>query len=144
MGVTSRFLLCLGDQSKQAGDERDLSNDVPFSIPCICLLRIIFITLYPCNVFHAVSKEKNPNPGLASRLMNRWSCSMRLLRYLLCRSSQEAARSPAACISLSGFGRGGVFIDRDDARSHGVGGSKRFREKALGCLSIASGAQPEL
>ena len=30
MGVTPRFLLSLGGQSKQAGDERDLPQDVPF------------------------------------------------------------------------------------------------------------------
>jgi hypothetical protein len=73
--------------------------------------------------------------------MNRWSCSIRLLRYLLCRSSQAAARSPAAFISLSGFWIGCVFIDRNDARSHGAGSMKRFREKTIRGLGIAGGAQ---
>lgn len=77
---------------------------VPFSTPCICLFRSIFILSYPCNVFHAVLKEKKPMPGLTSRLTNRWSCSIRVLRYLLCRSSHEAARSPAAFNSLKALG----------------------------------------
>ena len=29
----------------------------------------MFITSYPCNVLHAVSKEKKPSPGLTRRLM---------------------------------------------------------------------------
>jgi hypothetical protein len=34
MGVKSRFLLLLGDRSKQAGDEQDLSSNVPFFQTC--------------------------------------------------------------------------------------------------------------
>jgi len=33
MGVTSRFQLRLGNQSKQAGDEGNLSRNVPFFYP---------------------------------------------------------------------------------------------------------------
>src|SRR5258708_32579599 len=60
--------------------------------PCICPFLIMFIASYTCNVRQAVSNEKKPIPGFTSRLMNRWSCTTRLLRYLLCRSSQDTAR----------------------------------------------------
>ena len=52
MGVTPRFLLSLGGQSKQAGDERDLPQDVPFfhatHLP------------FPDHVHHLVSLERSP------------------------------------------------------------------------------------
>src|SRR5260221_341741 len=66
----------------------------PFSPPCTCPFRSIFILSYPWSVCHAVSNEKKPIPGLTSRLRKRWSCSMRLFTYLLCWSSQEVARVP--------------------------------------------------
>ncbi len=44
----------------------------PFSTPRICPFLTMFMTSYPCNVFHAVSKEKKPSPGLTRRLMKRW------------------------------------------------------------------------
>ena len=40
---------------------------------------------------------------------------------------------------LESFWIGCIFIDRDDARSHGVGSLKRFREKTLHGLGIAGG-----
>jgi hypothetical protein len=72
--------------------------------PCICPFLIMCIASYPCNVRQAVSKEKKPIPGLTRRLMKRWSCSTRLLRYLLCRSSQDPARTPAVFNSLRALG----------------------------------------
>jgi hypothetical protein len=76
----------------------------PLLTPCICPFLIRGTPSYPCNVRRAVLKEKKPIPGLTSRLMNRWSCSTRLFRYLLCRSSQETARTPAVCNSLRALG----------------------------------------
>jgi hypothetical protein len=38
------------------------------------------IASYPLIVRRAVLKLENPSPGLTLRLMNRWSCSTRLLR----------------------------------------------------------------
>src|SRR5258708_38675639 len=72
--------------------------------PCICPFLIMFIASYPCNVRQAVSNEKKPIPGFTSRLMKRWSCSTRLLRYLLCRSSQDTARTLAVFNSLLALG----------------------------------------
>ena len=39
------------------------------------------------------------------------------------------------------FGIRRVFVDRDHTGRHRVGGTKRFREKAFGCLSIWSYGQ---
>src|SRR5713226_4777636 len=39
----------------------------PFSTPRICPFLTMFMTSYPCNVFHAVSTEKKPSPGLGSQ-----------------------------------------------------------------------------
>jgi len=71
MDVKPHSLFHLGGHSKQAGDERDLSPDVPFSTPCPCPFRMMVILSYPCKVFQAVSMEKKPNPGLTHRLMKR-------------------------------------------------------------------------
>ncbi len=48
-----------------------------------------FVTL---NDRLAVLKEPDPIPGLTSRLINRWSCSTILLRYLTLRSSAVLVR----------------------------------------------------
>src|SRR5450759_4385482 len=71
---------------------------------CTCPFLIMFITSYPCNVLHAVSNEKKPIPGLTSRLLKRRSCSIRLFKYLLCRSSHGCGRSPSAFNSLRALG----------------------------------------
>ena len=76
----------------------------PLFTPCTYPFLIMFITSYPCNVLHAVSKEKKPMPGLTSRLMNRWSCSIRLFKYFTCRSSTESGRIPLAFSSAMTFG----------------------------------------
>jgi hypothetical protein len=112
-----------------------------FSTPRICPDLRMFIASYPCKVRHAVAHEKKPIPSLTSRLMKRWSCSTRLLRYLLCRSSQGLGIIPSVLSSLPRFGIGRVFINRNDSRSAGMRRSKRFQEKALGCLSISCGTK---
>lgn len=103
-GQGSPFLLGLGRHSKQAGDEGDLPVDVSFATPLTCPLRIMFVTSYPCSVHPAVSTEKKPSPGLTSRLMKRWSCSIRLLRYLTCLSSTDSGSIPVALSSAMAFG----------------------------------------
>src|SRR5712691_9657687 len=42
---------------------------------------------------------------------------------------------------LESFWIGWVFINGDDARSDGMSCNKRFREEALGCLSISGGTE---
>jgi tetratricopeptide (TPR) repeat protein len=76
----------------------------PFAAPAICPFLMMFIISYPCKVRQAVSKEKKPNPGFTRRLMKRWSCSIRLLRYLTCRSSHLSGTIPSALSSLRAFG----------------------------------------
>jgi hypothetical protein len=41
---------------------------------------------------------------------------------------------------LDGLWVGCVFVDGDDTRSHRMGGSQRFREKAFRSLGVAKGA----
>ena len=45
-------------------------------------------------------------------------------------------KNPRGLQFLESFGVRRIFLDRDDARSHGVGSPERFREKALGRLGI--------
>src|SRR5450631_3969637 len=51
-------------------------------------------SMYPCKVRHAVSNEKKPIPGFVKRFINRWSCSMRVLRDLTCRDSPASEVCP--------------------------------------------------
>ena len=60
----------------------------------------MFITSNPLNVRLAVLNEPNPIPGLVNRLMNLWSCSTRLLRYLFCRNSTLSGNSSSAFTSV--------------------------------------------
>ncbi len=53
-----------------------------FQLPEERPLRIMYIASYLLNVRRAVLNEPNPIPRLTSRLMNLWSCSTILLRYL--------------------------------------------------------------
>jgi hypothetical protein len=76
----------------------------PFSTPCTCPFRSMFMTSNPCNVRHAVSNEKKPIPGFVNRLMKRWSCSIRLPRYFTCRNSQPSEMGPSALSSLNALG----------------------------------------
>src|SRR5450631_1412121 len=71
----------------------------------------MFIASSPCKVRLAVSNEKKPSPGLTSRLIKRWSCSIRLLRYFT-RSQFHAFRKKPSGFELgNGFGRGGILVD---------------------------------
>ena len=46
----------------------------------------------------------HPSPGLTKRLMKRWSCSIILFRYLICRSSQRWRTTSSSLSSLKAFG----------------------------------------
>jgi hypothetical protein len=72
MGVKPGYLLSLDCHSKQAGDERDLSHDVPlFDATHLPFPHHVHHLISPARVRHALSKEKKPNPGLTRSLMNR-------------------------------------------------------------------------
>jgi len=62
------------------------------------------IISYPFIVRRAVLNDLNPIPGLTSRLINRWSCSTRLLRYLFYRNFTLSDNSDFAFISSIAFG----------------------------------------
>ena len=52
-----------------------------------CRLRIMCATSMPSSVAGAGQKDLNPFICLVSFLMNLWSCSMMLFRYLACKTS---------------------------------------------------------
>jgi len=54
----------------------------PFPTPSICPFLMMFIVSYPLIARRAVLTLKKPSQALTRRFMNRWSCSMKLLRYL--------------------------------------------------------------
>src|SRR5258708_1179454 len=112
----------VGDKGGRAGIYLrfcEQMSQVASTTPCICPFLIMFIVSYPCNVRQAVSNEKKPIPGFTSRLMKRWSCSIGLLRYLLCRSSQDRARAPAVFNSLRAWGYA-AFCSTMMTRGRGV------------------------
>lgn len=74
--------------------------DVTFTIKSQDWLAIAEGKLNPMNAL----KEKKPVPGLTSRLRKRWPCSIRLFKYLTCRSSTDAGRTPPALISAMALG----------------------------------------
>jgi hypothetical protein len=63
------LMLGLDSYSKQLSNKRRLASAIPFFTSRTCPFRSMFMASYPCNVRHAVSKEKKPIPGLTSRLM---------------------------------------------------------------------------
>ncbi len=74
----------LGGDPKQVIDQLDLGENITLFAPFICPFRIIFIVSSPASVRRTLSKEKKPRPGLVQRLIKRWSCSIKLFRYLTC------------------------------------------------------------
>ena len=98
------FLLSLGRHSKQTDDEGDLPVDVSFAHSSDLSLAnhvhgLIPLKRSPCRFY-----GKEAIPGLTSRLMNRWSCSTRLFKYLTCLSSTDSGSLPAALSSAMALG----------------------------------------
>ncbi len=105
MGVKSHFLFSLSRHSKQAGDTRYLPQDVSFFHAMhLPFPDHVHDLISPARVRHAHSNEKKLIPGLTSRLIKRWSCSIRLLRYFTCLSSTLSGRTPAALRSAMALG----------------------------------------
>ena len=100
----SHFLLGLGRYSKQAGNEGDLPADVAFGHALHLPLADHMHALIALQRSPSRFIEKKPIPGLTTRLMKRWSCSIRLLRYLTCLSSTCSGRIPAALSSAMALG----------------------------------------
>lgn len=144
MGGRSRFLFSLGYHSKQAGNEPGLMLAVSF----VYSLHLLF----PNHVPHLVALQGSPRyfegeeakPWLdesldeAMILFNQGVEVLALPQYTRCWNGTRCFQV------VESLGRGSVFIDRDDARGHRVGGPKRFRQKPLGSLGIAGGTEPEL
>src|SRR5258708_12002779 len=92
----------------------------PLCTPCTCPFLILCIASYPCTVFHAVSKEKKPMAGLTRRLRKRWSCSIRLFKYLTrasVRLMQEGPFPPILTEQLS-FCNTTAFLTSWDTSKH--------------------------
>jgi hypothetical protein len=64
MSMKSRFLLHLGKQSKQAGNEGNLSNDVPFFHlwTLFCSFLLYQISFLSCNTAHFYSNARSDAP----------------------------------------------------------------------------------
>ncbi len=83
---------------------------------CLLFRFPVFVLFESCSLPHillmnarAVLNEPKPIPGLISRLINRWSCSTILLRYLTLRSSVVSVRVRSA-LSLSIAGGRAAFL----------------------------------
>src|ERR1700730_2974520 len=88
----------------------------PFSTPCICPLRIIFMLSYPWNVFHAVSKEKKPNPGFTSRLMRPMVLFDQVVEVFHLSQFHMLRQYTSGFQVGNSLGIGRVFIDIDHTR----------------------------
>ena len=98
----------LGDRSKPSGNQGHLASHIPF-------VHALYLP-FPSHVHHLKSLECSPrclerekaHPRLRQALgngwMNRWPCSIRLLRYFTCRNSQCSGRMPAALSSAMALG----------------------------------------
>jgi hypothetical protein len=80
------FTIRIPYYSKEFIDQFYLRYTVPRLIPFTCPLRIMFIASIPLNVLLAVLNDPNPIIGFTMRFTFRWSCSMMLFKYLLCRN----------------------------------------------------------
>ena len=67
----------------------------PFAIHRACPLRSACMISMPRKVRHAVVNRLKPSIGRVRRLMNRWSCSMMLFRYLHWRRFERGRTSPS-------------------------------------------------
>ncbi len=100
------------------------------------LRRIIFMISYPAIVFLAVLNRWNHWLFLMSRLINRWDCSTRLLRYLFCRNRHAFGMIPSA-FSSSNAGGYALFLSTDITRGVIVCGLFNiFLKKRLAACSL--------
>ena len=58
----------------------------------------------PRTVRHAVVNRLNPSIGRVRRLMNRWSCSMTLFRYLHWRRDERGRKNPSCLMASTAIG----------------------------------------
>jgi len=71
IGTITKMSSVLKNSIVEAFDEEKRKCFFHLFTPCTCPFLTMFMTSYPCSVFHAVSGEKKPNPGLTRRLMKR-------------------------------------------------------------------------
>src|SRR5262245_43526775 len=115
----------------------------PLPTPSICPFLIMFIASYTLIVRRAVLKPENPSPGLTRRLMNRWSCSMMLLRYLHCRSC-EVTGNTFFLLLFDGRRIGVALIDIDDRGRLMCGSLQHLAKEPFGGSRIPFGAEHEV
>src|SRR6185437_12910906 len=82
----------------------------PLPTPFTCPFRIMCITSYPCNVRHAVSKEKKPIPGLMSRLMRAMILFDQIAPVLHLPQFHVMRQDSSGFELRNSFGVGGIFI----------------------------------
>ena len=75
-----------------------------FAIHRACPLRSACIISIPRTVRHAVVNRLNPSIGRVRRLMNRWSCSMTLFRYLHWRRDERGRKNPSCLMASNAIG----------------------------------------
>ncbi len=114
-----------------------------FQLPEERPLRIMYIASYLLNVRRAVLNEPNPIPGLTSRLMNLWSCSTILLRYLT-NGFSSFGQSLVFFKFVDCWGISGILIHIYDSRLLVMGCLQCFTQEALCSSCIPFGTEHEV
>jgi hypothetical protein len=130
------LLLSLGCDSKQAGDQRNLPCDVPFS-------HSLHLAL-PKHVYHLVALQGSPrclerkeaHPRLDEPFNEAVILFDQVVEVLDLPQFTGLGNGSLLFQFVEGFGVGRVFVNCDDARSGGMRRSERFSEKVFGCLGI--------
>ena len=116
-------------------------QNAPFSTPRICPFLTLFITSYPCNVFHAGSKEKKPRTWFDTPFDKALILFNNVIQVLDLPQFTGVGNDSFRLQFLEGLWIGDIFIVIDHTRGGGMRRSQRFREKALRRFCIACWTQ---
>lgn len=83
-----------GSHPEQAGDKGSLSLHVSTADVVHLPFLTIAIASKPASVLLTVRRLPTPNPGRTRRLIQWWSCSIMLFRYLRCRNRAKCHSRP--------------------------------------------------
>lgn len=104
----------------------------------------MFMISNPCSIRPAVSHEKKPNPGLTRRLMRAMILFNEVVEVFALPQFTTFWKNIFHLQLHESLWIRRVFVNRDDARDHGVASTQCFREKALRSRCIARGTQQKL
>jgi hypothetical protein len=143
MDVKPRLLFSLGRHSKQAGDECDLTHDVPSFHP-------LHLSL-PDHIPDLISLQGSPRALHRKEAQSRFDASFDEAVILfddvveiLDLPQFTGVGNGSLCFQLTdGLGIGRICIDRDHTRGGAMRRSERFREAGFGCFGIAGGTEPK-